>query len=108
MFCTSCGAEVRDEAVVCVNCGCAIKRTRPLVEPEPKDDTMKMVIKVFLILGCISLGWMLLPLAWCIPITVSVFNKMEREEPVGTGLKICVLLFVSLVAGICLLCMDEN
>lgn len=25
MFCQKCGAEINDEAVVCVNCGCAVK-----------------------------------------------------------------------------------
>lgn len=27
MFCQKCGTEINDEAVVCVNCGCAVKTT---------------------------------------------------------------------------------
>lgn len=26
MFCSNCGAEIHDDAVVCVKCGCAVKR----------------------------------------------------------------------------------
>ncbi|HZK72254.1 MAG TPA: zinc ribbon domain-containing protein [Clostridia bacterium] len=26
MFCSTCGKEIHDEAVICVNCGCAVKQ----------------------------------------------------------------------------------
>ena len=26
MYCSNCGAEINDNAVVCVKCGCAVKR----------------------------------------------------------------------------------
>ena len=42
-----------------------------------RDDTMVTVIKVFLILGCIAEGWLLIPLAWCIPMTVKIFNCLK-------------------------------
>ena len=100
-FCQYCGAQLLDEAVVCPRCGC------PLPRVPVKDDTMQTVIKVFLILGCIAHGTLLLPLAWCIPMTVSVFRKMDHGETVGTGMKVCVLLFVNLIAGIMLLCSDD-
>ena len=68
---------------------------------------MCTVIKVFLILSCVGLGWAIIPLAWCIPMTVSIFRKLNSGEPIGTGLKVCTLLFVNLVAGILLLCMED-
>ncbi len=102
-YCSHCGANILDEAVICVHCGCSVERP---VQPV-KDDTMETVVKVFLILGCISIGWLILPLAWCIPITVSIFNKFKSGQPVGAGLKIATLLLVNLIAGICLLCMDD-
>ena len=89
MFCTHCGAEINDDAFVCVKCGCRVDQKLPAAQANAqRDDTMVTVIKVFLILGCIAEGWLLIPLAWCIPMTVKIFN--------------------SLVAGICLLCMDDN
>ena len=77
------------------------------VKRAHQDDTLDIIIKVFMILGCISLGWMIIPLAWCIPMTVITFRKINDGESLDTGLKICTLLFVSLVAGICMLCRDD-
>lgn len=103
-----CGAEIDNEAVVCIHCGCAVENKKPLTKNIAKDDTMEIIVKIFLILGCVSWGWLLIPLLWCVPITVSIFRKLEYKEPVGTGLKVCALLFVNLIAGVCLLCMEDN
>ena len=94
-----------DQAVVCIHCGCAVDPPNTAV--AHRDDTLETVVKIFLILGCISLGWLIFPLLWRIPITVTLFKKMKYREPIGTGLKVCTLLFVDLIAGICLLCMDD-
>jgi hypothetical protein len=72
------------------------------------DEALVIIVKIFLILGCLSQCWLLLPLLWCIPLTVSVFNSFRDGRPIGTGTKVCVLLFVNLIAGICLLVMNEN
>lgn len=49
MFCRKCGAEIDDEAVVCVKCGCAVeqKTTTPAVVDEPKTG-MGVVMGLFL------------------------------------------------------------
>ena len=107
-YCSHCGAEIADEAVVCVHCGCSTANTAVAVQTTKKDDTLETVIKVFMIIGCVSIGWCIIPLAWCIPMTVSVFKKLNAGEPIGTGLKVCSLIFVNLVAGICMLCMKED
>ena len=105
-YCSHCGAEIKDEAVVCIRCGCHTG-VGGKIQVNSKDDTMQTIIKVFLIIGCVSIGWAIIPLAWCIPITVNIFKKLKSGEPISTGLKICTLLFVNLVAGICLLCSDD-
>lgn len=84
--------------------------TQQGVQPQqlpPKDRSICIVIKIFLILGCVAYGWMLLPLIWLLPITISICNKMKNGEPVGLGLKICALIFVNLIAGVCLLASDD-
>ena len=43
---------------------------------------------------------MLLPLAWTIPMTVYLKRKLNANEPIGVGFKVCTLLFVNLVFGI--------
>ncbi|MBE6543817.1 MAG: zinc-ribbon domain-containing protein [Ruminococcaceae bacterium] len=105
-FCQNCGAEINENAVVCVNCGCAIAPEKK--EPTPATDGMALAIKIFLIIGCIAQGWMVLPLAWCLPITISTFKKFKTGEPVGTGLKVCALLFVNTIAGILMLCRSDD
>ena len=110
-YCTHCGAEIFDDAVICVKCGRSVEFAKPNAaspQQSSRDDTMVTVVKVFLILGCVSQGWLLLPLAWCLPITISIFNSFKENRPISTGKKVCSLLFVNLIAGICLLCMDDH
>lgn len=123
-FCQKCGKEIADEAVICPGCGCAVEGA---AKPQASggNDGLAVAAKVFLILGCITDGWLyllhiiffgglaiflvpFLPLAWCLPITISICGRMKRNEPVGTGLKVCALLFVNLIAGILLLCRNDE
>ena len=111
MFCPNCGAETPNNAAFCMYCGAPVTGAwgnAPGYRPIVRDETMCTITKVFLIIGCIAQGWLLLPLAWCIPMTVSIFNKLKYGEPIGTGLKVCTLLFVSLISGILLLCMGDD
>ncbi len=105
-FCQKCGKEMVEEAVVCPSCGCSVVQEN--VVEKNGDDGLAVASKIFLIIGCIAQGWLLLPLAWCLPITISVCKKMKRGEPVGTGLKVCALLFVNTIAGILLLCRSDE
>lgn len=108
-YCTHCGAEVFDEAVVCVRCGCRLENIRQEAGTANNADSgLQTAVKVFLIIGCVFQGWLLIPLAWCLPITISIFHSFRDRRPVSTGMKICTLLFVNLIAGICLLCMHDD
>lgn len=107
-YCQYCGTELCDDAAFCFRCGKSVGFPAQQPSAGQADDSTSVIVKVFLILGCIVQGWLLLPLAWCVPITVSVFHRLRDGRPVGTGLKVCTLLFVSLVAGICLLCMNDD
>lgn len=50
----------------------------------------------------------LIPLAWTIPMTVSIFKKFKNNQPISTGLSVCTLLFVSIIAGIILLVANKG
>ena len=104
-YCQKCGKEIVEEAVICTGCGCAVAEEK---KGEGGNDGLAVAGKVFLILGCILQGWLLFPLAWCLPITISICTKMKKNEPVGTGLKVCSLLFVSMIGGILLLCRSDD
>lgn len=112
-FCPTCGKQLIDEAVFCTGCGCAVPGNavpgqQVQAQVQPGNDTLAVVAKIFLIIGCVIQGWAIIPLIWMIPITLSIFKKLKRGEPIGTGLKICALLFVSLLSGVLLLCRSEG
>lgn len=104
-FCQKCGKEIMDEAVVCPGCGCEVTPTR---KQTHGDDGLAIASKIFMILGCISSGWLIIPLAWTLPITISIWGKLNRGESVGTALKIVTLLFVNFIGGILLLCRSDE
>lgn len=60
----------------------------------------KEVGLIYLILSFVSL----LPLIWVTIMTKHYFKATKNGEPVGVGFKVCTLLFVSLIAGILMLC----
>lgn len=101
-YCVKCGAELVDDAVVCVKCGRMVGEAPKM--PSYKDSGITTAAKVLMILGTIINGIYIIPLAWCIPMTVSYFNKIKNGERVSTGFKVCSLLFVSLIGGILMLC----
>lgn len=65
------------------------------------------VILVFMIISCVVQGFFLIPLAWCIPMTIHANNCMKRGIKMDVGFKVCVLLFQNMIAGIIMLC-DEK
>ena len=64
---------------------------------------MKTAAKVFIWIGIIVGFWSILPLIF----GIIALNKMKKNE-LTTGWKVCVLLFVNLIAGILLLCMPNE
>ena len=113
-FCTKCGAQLVDEAIVCTGCGCAVatfpaeKAETTIAVEKRKESGTTTAAKVFMILGTVLMGLYLLPLAWCIPMTVSYFKKVNSGQPISTGFKVCSLLFVSMIGGILMLCDKDN
>lgn len=138
-FCSKCGAQIDDAAVVCPNCGCSTQAA-----PRQKS-TLGTVALVFMIISIVAMllsaiitavgipalmeatgaggsaeGQMLvitaiiqavfsiIPLAWMIPMTVSLSRKLKNGVPVTTAFKVCTLIFVNLLSGILLLCMKDN
>lgn len=58
MFCSNCGKELHDEAVVCPNCGVMTGREASMYSPEPKKETNGMAIAGFVCSFLVPiLGW---------------------------------------------------
>lgn len=129
-YCSHCGAEIEDDAVICVNCGCATNDGKSKVKEG--NSSMGKIALVFMIIGCVfsplsglysyltntdnaldffALGELiggLLCLAWCIPMTIYFARKLKKGESVGTAFKVCTLLFVNIIAGILMFCMPKE
>lgn len=99
--CLKCGTIVEDEAVdFCPSCG------NKLGEQGHKSGLLTAAY-ILMIITCVALGWMIVPLAWLIPMTIAIKKRQQSGEPLGTGFKVCILLFANLVSGILLLCDPE-
>lgn len=108
-FCTHCGAEIADEAVVCTACGCPAETAAAVdVNVNVGNGTLKLIAKIFMLIGCIGTAFVLIPLCWTIPMTVHYWKAVENKTPVGIGFKVCTLIFVSLIAGVLMLCDNEE
>ncbi len=68
---------------------------------------MKLAAFILCLIATIEMGAFLIPLAWCIPMTVSVYKAYKGEEYLSTGFKVCTLLFVSMIGCILLLCEND-
>ena len=111
MFCSKCGSEIMEEAVICPKCGCYtsnanVSKINKSVK-STQTSSLKTAAKILMIISCVCMGFWFFTLAWTIPMTINYNNKIKTGESIGTGFKICTLLFVNVIAGILMLC-DNN
>lgn len=135
VFCKHCGTTLADGATFCTNCGAPVEQApqqgyvppqqsygyaqqpnyaapQPgygyAPQPAPQPSGLSVAAKVFMIISTVVYGLYIIPLAWCLPMTISYSKKIKNGEPVSTGFKVCTLLFVNLIAGILMLCDNNN
>lgn len=99
--CLNCGTQVQEDNVqFCPGCG-------QQLGVKGYKSGLLTAAKVFMIISCISMGWMIIPLFWLIPMTCKISNREKNNEKLSTGFKVCVLLFANVLSGIFLLCDNE-
>ncbi len=105
-YCSKCGEQLDDSARYCPRCGSSqeeVIQTTP--NQTSKTSDTKTIAKIFMIVGCVlSAFYFLIPLCWTIPMTIYYFQSINEKKPVSIVFKVCTLLFVSLIAGILMLC----
>ncbi len=77
---------------------------QPYAQPQPKVSGLATAAKILMIVSTVIMGFYIIPLAWCIPMTIAYNNMLKNNQPVSTGFKICTLLFVNTISGILMLC----
>lgn len=64
---------------------------------------MKLVALILCVLSCIGLGILIIPLFWCIPLTMKVYRAYQGTDFLETKDKVLILVFVNILGGILLL-----
>lgn len=114
MYCPKCGKENSDSATYCDSCGAALKDTPTTYNcvAENKSNsakkTMYLIAFILSLIATIGCGFFLIPLAWMIPMTVTIYKAYNNNTVLSTGFKVCVLLFNTFVGGIILLFADMD
>lgn len=69
---------------------------------------MKLAGFIFCVIGTVLEGIFIIPLAWCIPLTVKVYRYYKYNAPLSSGFLVCITFFVSLIGGLLLACDTDN
>lgn len=81
------------------------------VQPEmmsSTDQSLRLAAFVFCIISAVASCWLIIPLAWMIPMCVRSWGIYKGKKPNTTAFGVCTLIFVSLVGGILLLCSRKD
>ena len=105
-YCTKCGKELVDEAVVCTGCGCPVGEVPKSSASSSNKQTMREAARIIMIVLTVLTGFAIIPLCWMIPMTVYLNNRVKNNEEISLAYKICCLLFCGTVPGILLLLED--
>lgn len=106
-YCQKCGSQIADDAAFCSHCGSAVTPSDSPATSEP--SIFKTIAKIFMIVGCVVSAFpFLIPLCWTLPMTMHYIRAIKEHRHIGTEFKVCALIFVNIVAGILMLCDDED
>lgn len=72
------------------------------------DRNLRLVAFIFCILSLVGSCWLIIPLAWMIPISVISWGIYKGTKANTVAFDVCTLIFCSLVAGILLLCSNKD
>ena len=73
------------------------------LQKAESDRTLRLIAFILNIVSTVSVGWLLIPLAWMIPMTVISYGIYKGTKKNTTAFGVCMLIFVNLVSGILLL-----
>lgn len=72
------------------------------------DRNLRLVAFIFCILSLVGSCWLIIPLAWMIPMSVICWGIYKGTKANTVAFGVCTLIFVNVVAGILLLCSNKD
>ncbi len=67
------------------------------------DRTLRLVAFILNVISTVCFCWLIIPLAWMIPMTVRSWGIYKGTKPNSVAFGVCTLLFLDLISGILLL-----
>ena len=80
----------------------------PVYPMTDNDRNLRLVAFIFCILSLVGSCWLIIPLAWMIPMCIISWGIYKGTKANTVAFDVCTLIFVSLVAGILLLCSRKD
>ena len=72
------------------------------------DKTLYLIAFIINVVTCVGLCWLIIPLAWLIPMTVYTWGIYQGKKPNTTTFGVCTLIFCDIVSGILLLVAEKD
>ena len=70
---------------------------------DESDKTLRLVAFILNIVTTVGVGWLLIPLAWMIPMTVISYGIYKGTKKNTVALGVCTLIFINVISGVLLL-----
>lgn len=75
---------------------------------DSSDGTLRLIAFILCIISTVAAGWMIIPLAWMIPMSVHCWGIYKGTKSNTTAFGVCTLLFVNIIGGILLLASKKD
>jgi len=75
---------------------------------DSKKQTLRLIAFILNIITTVSVGWLLIPLAWMLPMTIHSWGLYKGTKYNTMAFSVCTLLFLDLISGILLLVSGED
>ncbi|WP_236034362.1 DUF2510 domain-containing protein [Bifidobacterium saguinibicoloris] len=72
------------------------------------DKTLRMVAFIFNLLSVLATCWLLIPLAWGIPMTLRSWGIYKGTKPNTVAFGVCDLIFLNIIGGVLLLISQKD
>ena len=75
---------------------------------DNNKQTLRLVAFILALLSTISVGWLILPLAWMLPMTIHTWGLYKGTKYNTIAFGVCALLFLNTISGVLLLVSGED